>query len=217
MTARRMAGLAVGLVLFASPASSLCVCVTCAFGGKEMFRIASGSMEPALQPDTCAIATYVAAGDPRLAPGAVIVFDHPARPGRFVFRLIGLPGDVVEMKDGVLWLNGAAVPRNQIADYERVYEQRGAGKMLPRCVEPVELGQICRAERFTEILPNGARYDVLNLTDGFLDNTAPVTVPEGDVFVLGDNRDNASDSRVPVHSGGPGLVPMSNIIGVFDP
>jgi len=69
-----------------------------------------------------------------------------------------------------------------------------------------------------ETAPNGRSYEVLNLYDGRMDNTTPFVIPEGFVFVLGDNRDNAVDSRFPQSGAisGPGFVPLENIIGIIE-
>ena len=150
--------------------------------------------------------------------GDVVVFRHPVNGSDFIKRLIGLPGDTVQMKNGVLFLNGAEVP--QVADgvFEETYEQQGPMGNLPRCENgPVGEGGTCTKSRFTETLPNGVSHDILNIdTNGFGDNTDVFTVPAGHYFFMGDNRDNSQDSRYGQAVGGVGFVPFDHLIGRAD-
>jgi signal peptidase I len=122
--------------------------------------------------------------------GDVVVYRYPRDTSvDYVKRVVGLPGDRVQMIQGQLYLNGTPVKRDRLADL-------------------VEDGR--PAKHWRETLPNGASYETLDLTDnGFLDNTQIYTVPPGAYFVLGDNRDNSQDSRVAVH----GFVPFENLVG----
>ena len=114
----------------------------------------------------------------------------------YIKRIVGLPGDRVQMQEGRLYINGQAVRQVQIADF----------------VEKDIQGNASQARQYRETLPEGASYNVLDLLiDGPVDNTGVFTVPEGHVFVMGDNRDNSSDSRV--LNGGVGFVPMENLVG----
>jgi signal peptidase I len=112
----------------------------------------------------------------------------------YIKRVVGLPGDRIQMRNGALYINGAAVKRERIDDF--VYDEDG---------RPV------RAKRWRETLPNGVSYETLDLQDnGFLDNTQEYAVPPGHYFMLGDNRDNSTDSRVLSQVG---YVPLRNIVG----
>ncbi|CAN5119954.1 signal peptidase I [soil metagenome] len=134
--------------------------------------------------------------------GDVVVFRWPGdRSQVWVKRVIGLPGDRVQVKGGQVWLNGVAtqVKPDGLGNAE---DDNGSG-------EP--------ARRYIETLPNGVSHAIFKLYDnGRLDNTPEVTVPAGQLFVMGDNRDNSADSRVPVSQGGVGLLPMDNLVGRVD-
>jgi signal peptidase I len=134
--------------------------------------------------------------------GDVVVFRWPGDTSQaWVKRVIGLPGDTVQMRDGRLWLNGAPVP----------VKADGFGQAED------EFGNETPAARYIETLPGGKSHIFFKLrTHGPLDNTPEVTVPPGDLFVMGDNRDNSADSRVPVSEGGVGLLSVDNLIGRVD-
>jgi signal peptidase I len=134
--------------------------------------------------------------------GDVVVFRWPGdRSQVWVKRVIGLPGDRVQVRQGQVWINGrpAAIRPAGIGEAE---DDNGAG-------EP--------ARRYVETLPGGVSHDIFKLYDnGRLDNTPEVVVPPDRLFVMGDNRDNSADSRVPVREGGVGLLPMDNLVGRVD-
>ncbi|RMF08207.1 MAG: signal peptidase I [Alphaproteobacteria bacterium] len=130
--------------------------------------------------------------------GDVAVFKLP-RDGRtdYIKRIVGLPGDRIQIRNSVLYINGEPVRRERVADF----------------VSDDPNLSIRRAARYRETLPNGVSYMTLDLygpTDN--DNTAVFRVPEGYYFALGDNRDNSADSRLPM-SRGVGLVPAENLVG----
>ncbi len=129
--------------------------------------------------------------------GDIAVFKLPADGSTdYIKRVIGLPGDRIQMRDGVLHINGQVVPHAQIADY---MEQDAAGNAA-------------QFRQYREMLPGGVSHNVLDmLIGGPVDNTGVFTVPQGHVFMMGDNRDNSSDSRVV--NGGVGFVPMENLVG----
>lgn len=150
--------------------------------------------------------------------GDVAVFRHPTRNVDFIKRVIGLPGDTVQMRGGRLWLNGEPVPVAPAGDFIEVKEQQGPQALIPRCVnDPVPQGGDCVKERFVETLPGDGDHVVLNITDGWVaDDTPTFTVPDGQYFFMGDNRDNSEDSRFPAEIGGLGFVPAEYLIGRAD-
>ena len=125
--------------------------------------------------------------------GDVVVFALPRDPSTdYIKRVIGLPGDRIQVIGGLLHINGVAVKRERIGDF----------------IDDEDGGAI---RRWRETLPNGVSYDVLDLQDdSFLDDTQEYVVPPGHYFMMGDNRDNSMDSRVP---SAVGYVPFENIIG----
>ncbi|GAA0557911.1 signal peptidase I [Rhizomicrobium electricum] len=125
--------------------------------------------------------------------GDVAVFALPTDPQRdFIKRIVGLPGDRVQMLHGVLYLNDRPVPKVRVADY----------------VED-DHGYHHRVARYRETMPNGKSYYVLDREiDGLNDNTPVYTVPVGHYFMMGDNRDDSDDSR-----GVVGYLPAENLVG----
>jgi signal peptidase I len=130
--------------------------------------------------------------------GDVIVFKTPQdNKTDYIKRLIGLPGDRIQVQDGILFINGEPVPKVPVEPFTE-----NAGGF------PHEVPQ------YRETLPNGVSYNVLDLhAHGALDDTDVFVVPQGHYFMMGDNRDNSLDSRVPVEEGGVGYVPFENLVG----
>jgi signal peptidase I len=139
----------------------------------------------------------IPAGMPRR--GDVVVFKLPRDNSTdYIKRVIGLPGDTIQMKGGVLFLNGKEVPRRRIDDFR--YSAR---------IQYVE-----RIAQYVETLPDGRTYKTLDLQPrSETDDTGIFTVPAGHVFAMGDNRDNSLDSRVAPERGGVGYIPVENIVG----
>jgi signal peptidase I len=128
--------------------------------------------------------------------GDVVVFKLPTDNSTdYIKRVIGLSGDRIQMKNGILNINGQPVPRRRIDDY--LY-QEGNGVVIPLA-------------QYIETLPNGVQHRIIEMSDnGPLDNTQEYVVPPGDYFMMGDNRDNSQDSRV---LSAVGYVPAENLIG----
>jgi len=134
--------------------------------------------------------------------GDVVVFRWPGdRSQVWVKRVVGLPGDRVQMRHGVLHINGRPV----------TLKADGIGRTED------EFGGNEPARRYVETLPGGVSHTIFKTVDqNRLDDTSEVTVPTDRLFVMGDNRDNSADSRVPVNEGGVGLLPVDNLVGRVD-
>lgn len=153
--------------------------------------------------------------------GDVVVFKHPVDGTDYIKRVIGLPGDRVQVIDGVVRINDIAVPRVRVADLvipatpNMVEASYGNPCFRPMFEEMRRDGQLmCRYPRFAETLPNGRRYAVLDLVLGDADTTGVYQVPDGHLFLMGDNRDRSYDSRFPAVAGaGIGIVPEDRLVG----
>ena len=152
------------------------------------------------------------------ARGDVAVFRSPGRDSDFVKRVIGLPGDTVEVEDGMLILNGRALPRREIPPFAMPISANSPCKVVPPAspfVTSLPDGQeFCRYPAYRETLPGGPSYTVLDQVDSpRADDFAAVKVPAGHVFMMGDNRDDSLDSRFSSAEGGIGFVPIENLVG----
>ena len=183
----------------------------------QPFHIPSGSMVPGLVKGDYIITSKFTVGfgkhaatpfpfpvksglwfERELKRGDVIVFRPEGDTKNFIKRVIGLPGDQVQMKQGLLYLNGERVPveKSGVLDYTNAF------------------GNVEKADLLIETLPSGKTQTVLDAQKNSpLDRTEVRTVPAGYYFMMGDNRDHSYDSRVSVAKGGAGLVPKENIIG----
>ena len=131
--------------------------------------------------------------------GDVVVFKLPRDNATdYIKRVIGVPGDRIQVKGGLLYINGEPVKRERVEDFLTT-DRRGT---------------VYRVPRYRETLPNGVQFLTLDLqANGEADNTEEYVVPAGHYFMMGDNRDNSIDSRVPVRAGGVGFVPAENLVG----
>ncbi|ATG48722.1 signal peptidase I [Celeribacter ethanolicus] len=159
----------------------------------------------------CPISGRILGSEPER--GDIVVFEHPTEHRTFVKRLIGLPGDQVQLRDGVIFLNGEEVPQTPDGVFVETYERQGAAGHFPACANTPGEGGDCIKEKYIETLPGGRQHSVLNIRDISLDNTAVYTVPAGNYFFMGDNRDNSADSRLAPSARGVGFVPEEYLLG----
>lgn len=180
----------------------------------EPFHIPSGSMKPNLLIGDYVIVTKYSYGysrysfpfgfnffdgrvfakDKQPQRGDIVVFRYPNDPSiNYIKRLIGLPGDKIQMRDGVLHINGEKVEK--ISD--GVFADETGG--LPQIID-----------QFSEFMPDGKKITTLDMLDAPQDNTGIYKVPQGHYFMMGDNRDNSQDSRFLSQVG---FVPEENLIG----
>jgi signal peptidase I len=149
--------------------------------------------------------------------GDIAIFRHPVTHTEYIKRVIGLPGDTVALRAGLVTLNGAPVPRRRIADFNAGAEPGAECAWGAKRQRRADGSAVCRYARYRETLPGGRSFAVLDFGRTPQDEFAPVTVPQGHVFVLGDNRDNSQDSRFePRPSGGVGMVSTSLLVGRFE-
>lgn len=179
----------------------------------EPFRIPSGSMYPTLEVGDYLFVSKYTYGYSRYSfpagiipfkgriwesmpqRGDIVVFKFPVdNKTDFIKRVIGLPGDTVEVRRGRLYINDKIVERESVGKYT-------VDEFVIRPENYTE---------YTETLPEGFKHNILEVSDyePQVDNTTKVTVPEGHIFVMGDNRDRSDDSRVSV-----GFVPVENLVG----
>ena len=148
--------------------------------------------------------------------GDVVVFKHPVHGQDYIKRLIGLPGDRIQMKDGLLYINDEPVTVTPDGVFTEEMQRQGPEGSTPRCSNGrVPAGEICEKQRYTEVLPNGVSHTILDIGTFDADNTREFLVPENMFFFMGDNRDNSQDSRFR-QPGGVGFVPRENIVGRAD-
>jgi signal peptidase I len=148
--------------------------------------------------------------------GDVVVFRHPDEDSDLIKRVIGLPGDTVEVRGGQLILNGRPVPKKPISPYDLRISPNTPCRAVPPAVPfAAEVGNraYCVYPEFLETLPDGPTYTVLDQTTVDADDFSATKVPGGHLFLMGDNRDDSLDSRFTPAVGGIGMVPMENVIG----
>jgi signal peptidase I len=152
--------------------------------------------------------------------GDIVIVTPPGTRTDYIKRVIGLPGDTVSMRDGALTINGQRVKRQPLApelvpvDINSPCGSSTDPALYDFRVRGADGKMYCRVPVVRETLPNGRTYETVELGRSPEDNFDPVTVPAGHVWLMGDNRDDSADSRVPEWNGGlGGPVPWENIGG----
>ena len=139
--------------------------------------------------------------------GDIVVFRAPGTGEEFIKRVIGLPGDRIEVRAGIPVVNGKAAARRTMGT---AFVPLSANSPCPAMYRA---DGACRYPQFLETLPGGASFRVIDQRHGAADWMPPLAVPDDHLFLMGDNRDDSLDSRFPVAEGGIGLVPMENLVG----
>jgi signal peptidase I len=159
------------------------------------YSVASSSGEPTLHKDEIVLVdsprAFCQIKEP--APGQLVVHRKPTDRFKYIKRIVAGPGATVQMKAGRLFIDGQAVPTEPLGP------------------DPAEAGSTL----WRELLPDGKSYTVRDMGRTQFDDTSPVTLGPDQWFLLGDNRDNSADSRVPVEMGGIGVVQTEDLCGVI--
>lgn len=177
------------------------------------YAFSTESMKPTILVGDYLMVRHLAADD--MTWGDVVAFRHPVQGVAMVKRLIGLPGDVVQMRAGRVVLNGTDLLQTEAGMFLEPFQPQGPFGNLPRCLNAVVgVGGTCEKALAEEHQADGRSYRIANIeTGGPFDDTPEFTVPKGHFFFLGDNRDNSADSRIAQSAAGLGFVPMENVIG----
>ena len=146
--------------------------------------------------------------------GDIVIFKHPIDGTDYVKRAIALPGDVIELRDGRVILDGEPLPRRKIDDVAIPVSANTRCAWGARSDRDADGRAVCRYTAYREMLPGGRAYLTLDFGSLPQDDYGPVAVPDGTIFVMGDNRDNSQDSRFPPEpGGGVGFVPQALLVG----
>lgn len=164
----------------------------------KVYHIPSGAMVPTLLIGDNVTISKMAYNDSQPQLGDVAVFRSVVEPDTdFIKRVVGLPGDRIQMKEGILFINDVPCPLQPAGELEAVSDDQA----------------VVKAPQYTETLPNGLKHLIWKKApfgQGYYDNTPVYVVPAGHYFVMGDNRDGSNDSRAQEVIG---YIPLENFVG----
>lgn len=146
--------------------------------------------------------------------GDVVIFKHPVDHADYVKRVIGRPGDTVEVRDGRVVVNGTALPQRRVGEFLLPVSPNTDCPTAIPLVRREDGAFRCRYSLWEETNAEGRSYRVIDFGSSPQDNWGPRVVPAGRLFLMGDNRDNSQDSRFPAErGGGVGMVPDDLLVG----
>jgi signal peptidase I len=200
-----------GLLIFAALVVLIAPLIAMKLAGGGNYRVHDDGMAPTLLPGDWVLAKALPPGQdpPR---GAIMIYENPRRgDADLMMRVVGLPGESIQMRGGALYINGRRANMEQLDDRVISRWPQGRGLGMPNCFnDPVAIRGDCHQELWRETLDDGTSEIVLNTKNkiglalsgnsGNTDNTEVHRVPKGHVFLMGDNRDDAIDSRSPRHN-----------------
>lgn len=176
--------------------------------------VAAQGMKPALLPGDIALVRRMPV---TVARGDVVAFRMPGEALPRVARVVGLPGERVAVEGGRPVVDGRPATWAEDGLFAEVFGRQGPAGVMPVCGNgAVGLGAECLTARLVETLPGGRAYPVLDAGRRPLDRMEEVEVPRGELFVLGDHRDAAQDSRLPIAVRGTGFVALGQLVGRVD-
>ena len=176
--------------------------------------VAGQGMKPGLLPGDLVLVRRMPA---EVRRGDILALRKPGEAAPRVVRVVGLPGETVAVEGGAPVIGGARATTAEDGWFEEVFGRQGPGGVMPVCGNgAVGFGATCRVRRVVETLPGGRAYPVLDAGERPLDRMEEVEVPQGHLFVLGDHRDAAQDSRLSPAVGGTGLARLGEVVGRVD-